>query len=248
MASAGGGTAQATTTTPTTFYNSTSTAHLLLKQLLGFFNEGLITKDVWEEKQREILSPLVVGMPVVNTNHTLSKGKRPLAVDEDDGGGLAESSKKKKRSKSAAHVHEEGNADADDDESSETTRTSLICETLLNMSSKPVDNIDERDGVEAVVAAMQRHVHRADVQHQACGALSHLAITGEHDARIVDSGGVEAVVAAMKLHGSHAGVQDHACMALRSLSRNDKNRARIVDLGGVEVLPAATNPAPPPPQ
>ncbi|XRB24872.1 armadillo repeat-containing protein 6 [Pseudoscourfieldia marina] len=107
-------------------------------------------------------------MPVVNnTNHTLSKGKRPLAVDEDDGG-LAESSKKKKRSKSAAHVHEEGNADADDDESSETTRTSLVCETLLNMSSKPVDNIDERDGVEAVVVAMKKHVHNADVKHQAC--------------------------------------------------------------------------------
>ena len=52
----------------------TSTAAHLLKQLLGFFNEGLITKDVWEEKQREILSPLVVGTPVVNTNHTLSKG------------------------------------------------------------------------------------------------------------------------------------------------------------------------------
>ena len=133
MASAGG-TAQATPPPPS--YDTSTAAHLL-KQLLGFFNEGLITKDVWEEKQREILSPLVVGTPVVNTNHTLSKGKRPLAVDEDDGGGLAESSKKKKRSKSAAHVHEEGNADADDDdESSETTRTSLICNTLLNMSSK----------------------------------------------------------------------------------------------------------------
>ena len=113
---------------------------------------------MWEEKQREILSPLVVGTPVVNTNHTLSKGKRPLAVDEDDGGGLAESSKKKKRSKSAAHVHEEGNAD-DDDESSETTRTSLnnCVHTLLNMSSNPVDNVRRP---RRLAAAVQERLNR----------------------------------------------------------------------------------------
>jgi hypothetical protein len=101
----------------------------------------------------------------------------------------------------------------------------------------------ETDDVEALAAAMRAHLGNAEVQKNACRALSSLAAgtNDEKKIRAGKAGAVEALAAAMRAHPRHAEVQQWACSALSSLASgiSQENRTRAGKAGAVEALEAA---------
>ena len=107
----------------------------------------------------------------------------------------------------------------------------------------------EAGTIEAVVAAMQAHVHVVGVQVPGCRVLRNVCFGSDaaglaRSHRAAEAGAIEAVVAAMRAHSQVADVQVQGCSALISV-RNASDAAglarseRAAAAGALEVLVAA---------
>ena len=74
--------------------------------------------------------------------------------------------------------------------------------------------IAEAGCVATIVAAMRTRPGDADVQSNACLALSHMAESEEHREAIAAAGAIAAIVAAMRAYLGDCDVQSRACRAL----------------------------------
>jgi len=103
----------------------------------------------------------------------------------------------------------------------------------------------ENNGIQLMVAAMQRHPLNRRLQYYACGTVSWLASQPANrrvpvSRNVTDSGGVEAMVAASRLHIGDWNLQIASSMALCSLVQHGGPGLldSIVSFGAVEALVA----------
>jgi hypothetical protein len=88
-------------------------------------------------------------------------------------------------------------------------------------------------GVESILAAMSAHRGDADVQGNACTALSNLADATESRGGILQAGGIRHIIDALQTHPADAYVQAGGCGALWSIAMNNAARVAISQAGGI---------------
>lgn len=77
------------------------------------------------------------------------------------------------------------------------------------------------DGVEAVLACMEKHLSNAAVQAMACWSMVNLALIANQKKALVSQGGVLAIVRAMARHPQDSDVHFRAMFALINLVTPD---------------------------
>ena len=91
------------------------------------------------------------------------------------------------------------------------------------------------DGVEAVLACMERHQSNSQVQAVACWSLVNLALIPQQKRALCRQGGVLAIVRAMACHPQDSEVHFRAMFALINLVTPDVTSERIINLDTMKV-------------
>jgi hypothetical protein len=99
---------------------------------------------------------------------------------------------------------------------------SRACEALFAIAQNPknIAVIVEKKGIQAVVAAMNTHTDRADIQLFGCGVLGNIANNEDCNKLVLQAEGIKAIIAAMRNH-CNSYVQDFGCRALVNLAENE---------------------------
>ena len=108
----------------------------------------------------------------------------------------------------------------------------------------------QKMGLEAVVAALRRHVAEARVAGRACEELAYRCKRDGSKQGAAEAGAIEAVVAAMRAHPRVAKVQYGGCSALVEMCSGDDAaaaacRQQAVAAGAIEAVVEATRPGAP---
>lgn len=85
------------------------------------------------------------------------------------------------------------------------------------------------DGVEAVLASMERHQSNSQVQAVACWSLVNLALIPQQKRALCRRGGVLAIVRAMACHPNDSDVHFRAMFALINLVTPDVTSERMIN-------------------
>jgi hypothetical protein len=110
---------------------------------------------------------------------------------------------------------------------------------ITNLAHNSIDNRSrfiELNGVDVIVAIMNRHLSAMKVQRQACWAILTLAGSDEVSRVIIHGGGGQSVVAAMIEHRFDSGIQQFGAWAVSNLAlAGDDVRRRLKKNGVLEV-------------
>mmetsp|Transcript_14209 Transcript_14209/g.17237 ORF Transcript_14209/g.17237 Transcript_14209/m.17237 type:complete len:325 (+) Transcript_14209:284-1258(+) len=96
------------------------------------------------------------------------------------------------------------------------------------------ERLIELKGLTVVIAAMDNHLDREDVQVNASYALANLGFFGNHGAAIIRHNGLEAITRALDKYPYNPTVQSAGCSALWNTARLNDSKMRIAKSGAVD--------------